>query len=769
MRSVSNVSVPLCSASGQVAATLHIAVLPRRGNTPVATLWSTKNDALSDGSTSMTELLEGMEYRYAWEGVPSDVGNLIADPEEIFQPDDLDGRTGRLRPGLATGTIRVAARVGENTLGQLELDVRSRKLSYRSEYRWMLRDIAERMTELVMERFAVSGTRFELDDVRDAVTLYQRFAFLRALFESENFQGALREIIRRPHTTWETTSEMVRPGAGMRASSHVLHQLSKGGARSAWPGGPVPSVPAHLERQQTEATHDTTPNRFVKFALEQWSQILGDIDQGLAKANTPAPTRGRREIAAVMSQLEEALHQDLFAKVSRLERFPADDQVLQKREGYRDIFKAYVETEFASRLSWQPAPDDYDAGQRDVASLYEYWAFIQLSQVVADLIGQQFDLSPLVQSGPTGLTIGLRTGVETVLSGVVERFDRRLHVELCFNRTYGSDAARIGSWTRPMRPDYSLLISPADGESAGFEPIAVHFDAKYRVDFVKEIFGADENGDFSVPQEPLGLERGGALRADLLKMHAYRDAIHRTAGAYVLYPGGDSEADRGRYREYHELLPGLGAFVLRPTDSGSASGAPVLKRFIDDVLSHVATRLTKHERSRYWLEDAYGPSPRRGVIPPSTFPPQDTSVLLGFVKSQEHWNWIRKHKAYNVRTEGRRGGVNAGATLLQCQLLLLYSPIPHEVALARIISDAELVSTIGMAATGYPEPRETYWCVQLQWLQHTEWMQGVSSNSIDAHIQRVGLAYGEPARVLWSELQSILVGDPSDNERSYLP
>ena len=633
----------------------------------------------------------------------------------------------------------------------------------------MLRDIAERMTELVMERFAVSDARFELDDTRDAVTLYQRFAFLRALFESENFQGALREIIRRPHTAWETTSEVVRPGAGIRASSHVLRQLSKAGARSAWVGGQLPSLPAHLERQQTEATHDTTPNRFVRFALEQWSQILGSIDRGLAKTNTPAAARGRREIAAVMSQLEEVLHQDLFAEVSRLDRFPADDQVLQKREGYRDIFKAYVETEFASRLSWQSAPDDYGAGRRDIAALYEYWAFIQLSQVVADLIGQQFDLSPLVQSGPNGLTVGLRTGVETVLSGVVERLDRRLHVELCFNRTYGSNAARIGSWTRPMRPDYSLLISPADGECGAFEPIALHFDAKYRVDFVNEIFGTDEDDKSSAPPEPVGLERGGALRADLLKMHAYRDAIHRTAGAYVLYPGGDNEANRGQYREYHELLPGLGAFVLRPTDSGSASGAPVLRRFINDVLDHVATRLTQHERSRYWLKDSYGLSPRREVSSSPTLLPPNTSVLLGFVKGQEHWDWIRRHKAYNVRADGRRGGINAGATLLQCQLLLLYSPTSHEVALARIISDAELVSTIGMAATGYPEPRGSYWCVQLQWLQHDDWMLGASPDSIDAHVQRLGLAYGEPARVLWSELQSIVDGGSLDGEWSYLP
>ncbi|WP_249309602.1 DUF2357 domain-containing protein [Ralstonia insidiosa] len=444
-----------------------------------------------------------MEYRYSWEDVPSCTDSLIADPEEIFQPDTGDGRSGRLRPGLATGTVRVVVRAGANTLGQLELEVRSRKLTYLLEYRWMLRDIAERMTELVMERFAVSDARFELDDTRDAVTLYQRFTFLRALFESENFQGALREIIRRPHTAWEATSEMVRPGAGMRAGSHVLRQFAKSGARSAWPGGPIASVPSRVERKRTEATHDTTPNRFVKFALEHWCQILGDIDRGLTKAQvTPAIARGRREIATVTSQLEELLHEDVFAEVGRLERFPADDQVLQKREGYRDIFKAYVETEFASRLSWQSSSEDYGAGQRDVATLYEYWAFIQLSQIVADLVGQTFDMSPLVQSRPDGLQVGIRSGVETVLAGVVDRFDRQMKVELCFNRTYRPGAARIASWTRPMRPDYSLLISPADGEPATFEPIALHFDAKYRVDFVKEIFGTDEEDAPCALEEP---------------------------------------------------------------------------------------------------------------------------------------------------------------------------------------------------------------------------------------------------------------------------
>jgi uncharacterized protein len=760
VRVVSEAITPLFGPSGTITAKLCISVLPRRGASPTPMMWSPGIAGAPTDSACNVELLEGAEYRYTWEDVPAEISSLIADPEEIFQPDTVDGKSGRLRPGLATGTVRVSLRAGPLSIGQLELEVRSRKLTYQSEYRWMLRDIAERMTELVINRFAASNAHFELDDTRDAVTLYQRFAFLRALFESESFQGALSEITRRPHTAWETTSEIVRPGAGIRAGSYVVRQFAKGGPRSAWPGGVIPSVPSHLKRTRTDATHDTTPNRFVKFALEHWCQILGDIDRGLAQTQaTPATARGRREIGSVMSQLEEVLQCEMLSEVGALTRFPADDQVLQKREGYRDVFKAYMETEFAARLSWQSSSEDFGAGQRDVAALYEYWAFIQLSQLVADLVGQTFDMTPLVQSRPDGLTVGIRTGVETVLAGVVERFDRRMKVELCFNRTYRRGTASNASWTRPMRPDYSLLISPAEGEPAFFEPIVLHFDAKYRVDFVKEIFGSDdEEHDADIPRGRATLERGGVLRADLLKMHAYRDAIQRTAGAYVLYPGGDNEETGLQYPEYHELLPGLGAFVLRPTDTGIASGTLALRRFISDVFDHVATRLTRHERGRYWLGEVYGRAHLSLMTRVFEPPPSDTSVLLGFVKSPEQWNWIQERKVYNVRAEGRRGGVSADATLLQSQLLLLYCPSMDKVALARIVSDAEEISITGMTAMRYPVPRGSYWCVQLQWFEQTHWTREFSPHSIDAYVRGMGLEYGEPVSVLWSQVLSLTEG-----------
>ena len=49
--------------------------------------------------------------------------------------------------------------------------------------------------------------------------------------------------------------------------------------------------------------------------------------------------------------------------------------------------------------------------------------------------------------------------------------------------------------------------------------------------------------------------------ADLLKMHTYNDAIRRTIGSYVLYPGESNLSDENEsiFSLYDEILPGVGA------------------------------------------------------------------------------------------------------------------------------------------------------------------------------------------------------------------
>ena len=52
---------------------------------------------------------------------------------------------------------------------------------------------------------------------------------------------------------------------------------------------------------------------------------------------------------------------------------------------------------------------------------------------------------------------------------------------------------------------------------------------------------------------------------DLYKMHTYKDAILKTEGAYVLYPGDDCKIFKVNE---NEPIPSVGAFPLTPGKNG---------------------------------------------------------------------------------------------------------------------------------------------------------------------------------------------------------
>lgn len=752
MTAASVVRLPLAPGGGRAQACLIIRLLPKSSQNPPPLL-DCRDDVERDLSVPPVQLLEAHEYRYEWQ-IDGATDGVVTEPEEIFQPDTEDGLQGRLRPGLSTGTLRVVLRTDAAVIAETELEVRSRKLAYRSEYRWMLRDIAGQMAELLMRQFAASAALFKPDSTRDAVTLYERFEFLRALLASEAIGRAFQEVVRRPHVAWEDRNERVPAGQPLRASAQVGRSVARYGSRVVWPQGRLPSLPREIEIRRTQATTDTAPNRFVRFALERWRQVVADIELQLGRHGAAASgQRAQREISSALEALDQLLNSELLKGVGALVQFPSDDQVLHRRAGYREIFRAYLEFELAAMLSWVRDESSYAAGQRDVAQLYEYWAFIQLALLIAGVVGLSFDISAVLEVRSGGLSIGLRNGRQTVLRGSVERHGRRLNVEFCFNRTF---AAGHGSWTVPMRPDYSLIISAADEHGADVDPVILHFDAKYRVNAIQELFGQAEIAG----AEQAGLIRQGAKRADLIKMHAYRDAIHRSAGAYIIYPGDDSPKNNPQYMEYRELLPGLGAFVLRPSASGEVAGTATLSAFISDVLDHVAHRFSRHERGRRLIEEtfrSYGPGEQQFF--PHGPPHDDTGVLLGYVKSEAHWTWIQHSLSYNVRTQERRGGVAEHADLLYSQLLVLYGPSIDIVAIARVVSGPRRISQVEMQAGGYPGPRGDYLCVHLSGLTLHGPLRDASALAIEQLATGKTGELGKPVRVTWMELMQGLALD----------
>ena len=539
MPSQREVELPLETSKSGTSGTLKLLLPPRVDPESVpAPLLDLRVTGEPRGSLAPVQLLEGEEYLYEFDldGVRS--GRVTTDRPEVFDPDTVEGTRGRLRPGLYTGQLQVHISVGDVRIGRTSFEVRSRKLEYLDEYRWMLRDIADGMSELVMQRFAATEQSFTVDERVGARTLYQRFAFLRSLLEGDVFGGSIEYVIRRPYRTWEDHPEIRRPGQGAPTRSEVVRQMAGPGERVA--SGVladqlgIESLPLRIQLNRTIETLDNVPNRFVAFALRRWRDVTGQIRQRLARVTAPsAPeVRGIRECDELLDRLDALLFHEVFRDAGRLTTFPAGNQVLQKREGYRDIYRAYVQFEAAAQLSWEGGEAVYSAGQRDVATLYEYWVYLQLAEHISRLCGEPFSFDNLIEETADGLNVQLIRGRRQILTGRLERLGRELDLELWYNRSFSPNTHLQESWTRVMRPDCSLRIRPARPDPSFFhDEVWLHFDAKYRIEEIE--VEAEVEGDEDESEGPAEVVRR-SKRADWDRMHAYRDAIYRSSGAYVI-------------------------------------------------------------------------------------------------------------------------------------------------------------------------------------------------------------------------------------------
>ena len=737
--------------------TLRIRRLPKRSSTS-KDLWAATDTVRANPGETLFEVVEGAEYRFEWSGIqPS--GEYSTDPEEVFEVDDPTGRTGRLRPRLFTGTVDAALRAEGRQLAAFSFEVRSKKLEYKSEYQWMLRDVAEHMTELVMHRFAASRMSFVVDERRDAETLYEQFEFLRAALQGDRLKQAFARIVHAPHVNWEVRAELAPASLGVRSSADVGKRLTGAGPRVAFViNGNSLSVPQRVLANRTESITDTPANRFIRYALEHWIGVMWRLTDVLSsKSDTAITLRARREVSQVIEELDEMIRGPLLSSVGRLNHFPAADQVLQKREGYRDFYKTFIEFELAAMLTWRNQVDGYRAGQRDVAELYEFWVFLQLGLLVGELVGKPFFLGPLLRATDDGLNISLRSGAQSVLEGEVTHNARRLRISLFFNKTFDAQSPERLSWTRSMRPDVTLTISPVDAHGVDTDLTHIHFDAKYRVQALEELFGDPAELANTEIRQPKSTST--AKRDDLLKMHAYRDAIHKTAGAYVIYPGSDlSGLEFREFEDFHELLPGLGAFVLRPSVGGAAAGAESLRTFLRRIFDAAAQRFSRHGRSRQWLGEIYRRDGDGAGVERYGAPPGQGTVLLGFVKSQEHWTWIQRNLTYNVRAAPRHGGVTKESILLQSQLLLLYCPASSALNVYRIVGHTELVGAYEMERTGYPSGQGEYWCVQISEMAQPDWVEGLSASALERFVITKEAARGAPSLVTWQDLEALRIG-----------
>ena len=640
---------------------------------------------------SRWQLVEGEEYEYEFTH-----NGYSFIKHELVSPSKSNASRGLIKTGVYVGclTLKVVD-AAENEIGEVEFEVRSVKMDYRTDYKTMLHDITSHFTDLVMMQGAPVTQRFEVDPNENSNTLYQQFAFMKSLVDSEEFEEALNKILYNPIHKWTGTTIEKDICSVKRLGRQEIRQIASSKNRlplveGTTIGDHIDSVPRRLSVSYKKDTVDVTENRFVKFVLQSFSSFCSTIQQ--CKNANP---RLKTEAELTANKLTGWLSRSFFLDVSNLQTMTLNSPALQRKEGYREVLQAWMMSKLAAQITWKGGDNVYQAGKRNVAVLYEYWVFFKLLDIVKETFHLELteeDEKKLVKTDKDKINLELKQGHTKMIGGQFREASRTLNVRLYYNRTFSTSNQldKSGSWTTAMRPDYTLSIWPGNIEEAEAEEqdliVHIHFDAKYKLNRIllneKEPDEThtfeDEDADLSeeevlMNQEKREEEKGIYKRVDLLKMHAYKDAIRRTSGAYILYPGSENKKLIG----FHEVLPGLGAFCLSP--NSIEKNSKEIEHFLRDVLAHMLNRASQRERISYHTYEIYNSEPSmvcesmpepygsdRNLIPEETF------VLLGSFRDKNHLKWILGNQLYNTRTETGNGSVRLKQEISSAKYLLLH-------------------------------------------------------------------------------------------------
>ena len=436
---------------------------------------------------------------------------------------------------------------------------------------------------LLLDFDTPTSSQLTVDQTRKPKDVFESYLLFKTALPINELSAALAQIKARPHSIL-VSEERWMPSSlasGLHAMNDPISRIRW--ARSTSSGKPVAVEVLDRKRQDT---NNTVPNQFVRFALERFSRICLEISENSEKYGKTNST----EALQIHKFIESELRCTLLKSVSRLGRIPYENQVLQKREGYKQLLRTYILTN--SALAVRDLQDNGvlspTAENRAVPDLYEYWLFFFLAQALEELNGakkiERNYVKELNQEGVVSIKLEHSNSPRLTLQ--LANGDETHDIGLYYNRTFESGEGQT-SYSMKLRPDYTIETFVGYGSSYNerrgnaFKNGTIsylHFDAKFRIQKVN----ISETDSDKEEQDDLS-----AKPSDIYKMHTYNEAIRGTAASVILFPGNTNKEGElnESYRKYFELIPGVGALAIKPGDEKSRKAALIsTQNFILEAL-----------------------------------------------------------------------------------------------------------------------------------------------------------------------------------------
>ncbi|WP_432362385.1 DUF2357 domain-containing protein [Sporosarcina sp. UB5] len=472
------------------------------------------------------------------------------------------------RVNLLTGILHFRNEVGLTSFEILDsrnrrlvdvmLEIFPAKLDYKKDYKALLNEVSEEIYNLAyhfIKRTYLQGSAKIYKD--PSLTEFYRLMQLHY----EQYIRAVDRIEIVSHHQLQKHYIEVRGSQLRKPDQRTLAYLRRNSSKfvdvpNGIPIGDRTVMPSKGLLLKKEHTADTHENRYVKWTMARIITRLKELKRVIEGAYTWGYSKLDNELIGMLDQMisgiEKRQKNMFWRTIGKLDR-SIISLVLQMAPGYREVLVVY--TTISKSIILQG--EIYKMSVKDIATLYEYWTFLKLGQLLAEKCVQVSQ--DVVKVNTEGLFVNLdksRTAERKYIHPVTGE-------EITLKYQYDTSSNRVP--TVQQKPD-SMLSIGKKGKDYQYQYV---FDAKYRIDFETS----------SMP---------GPMQDDINTMHRYRDSIvvntsgsyERTAfGAYVLFPWHDEMAYKN-----HPLY--------RSIDSVNIGGLPFLPnhttlvdRFIDSLLN----------------------------------------------------------------------------------------------------------------------------------------------------------------------------------------
>ncbi|MGE1102041.1 DUF2357 domain-containing protein [Peribacillus simplex] len=530
--------------------------------------------------------------------------------------------TGNLQFQNEVGYTTFEVRWGAQTLVEVTIEIFPVKLDYQKDYRQLLEEVNDEIYNLAFHfiRKTYLGASIKLEGKPSRAEFYRLMTK-----HFKQFIQAVNRIERQPHHILETTYVKARGDQLSKTDSYTRKYLQKRSQSFMEVENGIrihgkTMMPREGVKPKKELRYDTMENRYVKWMMERLIHKFDDLLSALMNKNKRWKEEPDAELLLRLNQMKQQLESRknnvFWQSIGRLDR-SVMSLVLQMAPGYRDAFQIYLTVSKGLMLQGKL----YQMSVKDVATLYEYWTFLKLGQILNSkytLLSQD-----IVSVNRDGLFVNLEAN--RTAKRVFEHPVTKEKIELIYQK-YEKDIPTI-----PQKPD-SMLTIEKKGKNHRYNYV---FDAKYRIDYAQP-----ESYYQSRYKTP------GPVEDDINTMHRYRDSLvsmsngpyERTAfGAYVLFPWADEQS----YKDHH---------FYESIDKVNIGGLPFLPNATDMVERFLECLI---EKSPEEIQ-------REGILPRGTKEEWESTleekVLVGMVSNEAVYRDFIQQGYYQIPVNSLKKG-----------------------------------------------------------------------------------------------------------------